>query len=117
MTDRNLNAYYYGFESTGCDLVDAVLEQVARAGKAFHSTEDWNEEDTDGRSPAAKMQAAANASAQAILALIAENERLIGDLSACTEAPGGCGYWREAAKQRETERDQLRAEMEERRHG
>lgn len=76
MTDRNLNAYYYCFEPTGCDLVDAVLEQVARAGKAFHSTEDWSEEDTDGRSPAAKMQAAANASAQAILALIAENERL-----------------------------------------
>lgn len=81
MTDRNLNAYYYGFEPTGCDLVDAVLEQVARAGKAFHSTEDWNEEDTDGRSPAAKMQAAANASAQAILALIAENKKLRDEAS------------------------------------
>lgn len=82
MTDRNLDAYYYSFEPTGCDLVDAVLEQVARAGKAFHSTDDWNEKDHDGRSPVEKMQAAADASASAILALIAENERLEQALSA-----------------------------------
>ncbi|MBN0481109.1 hypothetical protein JTM48_35600, partial [Pseudomonas aeruginosa] len=30
--------------------------------------------------------------------LKAENERLLDELSACTEHPGGCGYWREAAK-------------------
>ncbi|MFU2648727.1 hypothetical protein ACM7OW_28860 [Pseudomonas aeruginosa] len=73
---RNLDAYYYGFDPTGCDLVDSVLEQVARAGKAFHSTDDWNEEDLDGLSPVDKMQAAANASAKTIMALIAEVERL-----------------------------------------
>ncbi|EMG5017429.1 hypothetical protein ACV344_07135 [Pseudomonas aeruginosa] len=73
---RNLDAYYYGFDPTGCDLVDSVLEQVARAGKAFHSTDDWNEEDLDGLSPVDKMQAAANASAKTIMALIAEVEHL-----------------------------------------
>ncbi|HBO2015847.1 TPA: hypothetical protein L4G30_005084 [Pseudomonas aeruginosa] len=76
---RNLDAYYYGFDPTGCDLVDSVLEQVARAGKAFHSTDDWNEEDLDGLSPVDKMQAAANASAKTIMALIAEVEHLRKD--------------------------------------
>ncbi|HCE5870514.1 hypothetical protein ACF0C0_28955 [Pseudomonas aeruginosa] len=76
---RNLDAYYYGFDPTGCDLVDSVLEQVARAGKAFHSTDDWNEEDLDGLSPVDKMQAAANASAKTIMALIAEVEQLRKD--------------------------------------
>ena len=39
--------------------------------------------------------------------LCAEVEALRGELSACTEHPGGCGYWREAAKMRESERDTL----------
>ncbi|MBG5429514.1 hypothetical protein [Pseudomonas aeruginosa] len=42
--------------------------------------------------------------------LKAENERLLDELSACTEHPGGCGYWREAAKRRAEERDRLKAE-------
>ncbi len=41
-----------------------------------------------------------------------ENERLLDELSACTEHPGGCGYWREAAKRRAEERDRLKAENE-----
>ncbi|MBG6482535.1 hypothetical protein I5I37_15445 [Pseudomonas aeruginosa] len=56
---------------------------------------------------------------QAILALLdeidrlkAEKESLLDELSACTEHPGGCGYWREAAKRRTEERDQLKAENE-----
>ncbi|HCL4225710.1 TPA: hypothetical protein N2C25_003939 [Pseudomonas aeruginosa] len=44
--------------------------------------------------------------------LKAENESLLDELSACTEHPGGCGYWREAAKRRTEERDQLKAENE-----
>lgn len=35
----------------------------------------------------------------------AEIAALKQELSACTESPGGCGYWREAAKLREQERD------------
>ncbi|HEJ2806540.1 TPA: hypothetical protein SL251_004913 [Pseudomonas aeruginosa] len=44
--------------------------------------------------------------------LKAENESLLDELSACTEHPGGCGYWREAAKRRTEERDQFKAENE-----
>lgn len=46
-----------------------------------------------------------------------ENERLLDELSACTEHPGGCGYWREAAKRRAEERDRLRAENDRLRQG
>ncbi|HCJ6265551.1 TPA: hypothetical protein NU587_002155 [Pseudomonas aeruginosa] len=42
----------------------------------------------------------------------AENESLLDELSACTEHPGGCGYWREAAKRRTEERDQFKEENE-----
>ncbi|RCI72041.1 hypothetical protein DT376_25875, partial [Pseudomonas aeruginosa] len=47
---------------------------------------------------------------KAILALLDEIDGLNDELSACTEHPGGCGYWREAAKRRAEERDRLRAQ-------
>ncbi|MDV2243518.1 hypothetical protein RY185_16990 [Pseudomonas aeruginosa] len=47
-----------------------------------------------------------------ILALLDEIDGLSDELSACTEHPGGCGYWREAAKRRAEERDRLKAENE-----
>ncbi|HFH2861800.1 TPA: ead/Ea22-like family protein [Pseudomonas aeruginosa] len=56
----------------------------------------------------AEFIAAANP--QAILALLDEIDGLSDELSACTEHPGGCGYWREAAKRRAEERDRLRAQ-------
>lgn len=46
----------------------------------------------------------------AILALLDEIDGLSDELSACTEHPGGCGYWREAAKRRAEERDRLKAQ-------
>ncbi|MEX7116383.1 hypothetical protein AB2C39_34500, partial [Pseudomonas aeruginosa] len=52
------------------------------------------------------------ANPKAILALLDEIDRLSDELSACTEHPGGCGYWREAAKRRAEERDRLKAENE-----
>ncbi|HCE6053721.1 hypothetical protein ACM73O_30045 [Pseudomonas aeruginosa] len=52
------------------------------------------------------------ANPQAILALLDEIDRLSDELSACTEHPGGCGYWREAAKRRTEERDQFKEENE-----
>ncbi|MBG4380976.1 ead/Ea22-like family protein [Pseudomonas aeruginosa] len=59
----------------------------------------------------------ASANPKTILALLdeidrlkAENERLLDELSACTEHPGGCGYWREAAKRRAEDRDRLKAQ-------
>ncbi|HEQ0048801.1 TPA: hypothetical protein VDW61_006290 [Pseudomonas aeruginosa] len=50
------------------------------------------------------------ANPKTILALLDEIDRLSDELSACTEHPGGCGYWREAAKRRAEERDRLKAE-------
>lgn len=47
-----------------------------------------------------------------ILALLDQIDGLSDELSACTEHPGGCGYWREAAKRRAEERDRLRAQNE-----
>lgn len=38
-----------------------------------------------------------------------EIERLNGELSACTEHPGGCGYWREAARNARAELEQLKS--------
>ncbi|HCF4141394.1 TPA: hypothetical protein NIE10_006593, partial [Pseudomonas aeruginosa] len=52
------------------------------------------------------------ANPKTILALLDQIDGLSEELSACTEHPGGCGYWREAAKRRAEERDQLRAENE-----
>ncbi|HBO7169152.1 TPA: ead/Ea22-like family protein [Pseudomonas aeruginosa] len=52
------------------------------------------------------------ANPKAILALLDEIDGLSDELSACTEHPGGCGYWREAAKRRAEERDRLRAQNE-----
>ncbi|MFK1187728.1 hypothetical protein ACIUYA_24085 [Pseudomonas aeruginosa] len=50
------------------------------------------------------------ASPKTVLALLDEIDGLSDELSACTEHPGGCGYWREAAKRRAEERDRLRAQ-------
>lgn len=33
---RRMDAYYYGFDSTGVDDIDRLLSAVACAGKAFH---------------------------------------------------------------------------------
>ena len=52
----------------------------------------------------------AAANPKAILALLDQIDGLSEELSACTEHPGGCGYWREAAKRRAEERDRLRAQ-------
>ncbi|MFK0963924.1 ead/Ea22-like family protein [Pseudomonas aeruginosa] len=52
----------------------------------------------------------AAANPKTVLALLDEIDGLNDELSACTEHPGGCGYWREAAKRRAEERDRLRAQ-------
>ena len=43
---RRLNAYYFGFDSTGVPEVDAILSAVACAGKSYHHTDEWG----DGKS-------------------------------------------------------------------
>lgn len=62
---KTFDAYYYSFEATGCVAIDRVLREVAKAGKAYHHTEWWNE--TDQYRPVScrdEIQAAADLSAK-----------------------------------------------------
>ena len=43
-----MDAYYYGFDRTGCGPVDAVLSAVAIAGKGSHNTDGWTNRDVYG---------------------------------------------------------------------
>ncbi|EPO5559712.1 TPA: ead/Ea22-like family protein [Pseudomonas aeruginosa] len=81
----------------------AAQQQIAMA-----CWQSWMHEE-ELRNNAAFMAAA---NPKTVLALLDEIDRLSDELSACTEHPGGCGYWREAAKRRAEERDRLKAENE-----
>jgi hypothetical protein len=65
--DIRMHAYYYGFERTGVGVVDAILSAVAQAGKSYHSTESWADED-EWTSPSheQRIQDAANDAADRI---------------------------------------------------
>jgi hypothetical protein len=71
MTDLRMDAYYYGFATTGVPEIDRILSAVACAGKAYHHTDSWTEK-TDpypghvGESPVAWIQNAANDAAVAL---------------------------------------------------
>lgn len=79
-----LDAYYYGFDSTGNDSIDLILSAVASAGKAFHLTEDWTnmakpERYNDrlrGETMVEGIQNAANDAAKLLADRDAEIERL-----------------------------------------
>jgi hypothetical protein len=79
MSDRRqrFDAYYYSFEPTGCQEVDAILSAVAWAGKMYHCTEDWDEDNGPPGEPteAARIQAAANESAAEVARLRAALKR------------------------------------------
>lgn len=69
--ERRMDGYYYGFTTTGVDVVDKVLGAVACAGKAYHHTEDWGEntgpyDDHTGATPVDWIQNAARESADEI---------------------------------------------------
>ncbi|WP_034075484.1 hypothetical protein K9U73_018690 [Pseudomonas aeruginosa] len=94
----------------------AELRRLAEQASYFDITTDWMFK------PVIAFQKASDP--KIVLALLdeidrlkAENERLLDELSACTEHPGGCGYWREAAKRRTEERDQFKEENEALREG
>lgn len=64
-----MDAYYYGFDPTGVPEIDRILSAVACAGKAYHHTEDWDEEISSperygehiqGNTPSKWIQNAAN---------------------------------------------------------
>ena len=68
-TERYMRAYFHTFDPTGNDAVDAILEAIAMAGKAFHNTISWDEADEYG--PAgywSLIQSRANDAAAALAA-------------------------------------------------
>ena len=42
--ERRMDAYYFGFVFTGVDAIDDILSAVACAGKAYHHTGDWSDQ-------------------------------------------------------------------------
>ncbi|WP_423812392.1 hypothetical protein [Pseudomonas asiatica] len=83
MTDNKLrmDAYYYGFDETGQPDIDLILSAVACAGKSFHHTDQWNDEDSpwpghSGNSPIEWIANAALSAAQEMARLKSENEAL-----------------------------------------
>lgn len=43
--DARMDAYYFSFDRTGVGAIDSILLAIARAGKAYHHTEDWNDDE------------------------------------------------------------------------
>lgn len=81
-----LRAYYYSFTTTGNADIDDILEAVAAAGKAYHHTEDWSEENHDGIPYAEAIQLAADAAASVRLETAADLERAKADIAGLVEA-------------------------------
>lgn len=42
--ELRMDAYYYGFGSTGVPEIDRILSAIACAGKSYHHTESWQDE-------------------------------------------------------------------------
>lgn len=67
---EEFRAYYYSFDATGNEAIDKILHAVARAGKAYHNTSEWYEEDQYGGEPlvsyAERIQIAANDAAKTL---------------------------------------------------
>ena len=67
-----MRAYYYGFTKTGNEAIDKILSAVACAGKAYHHTQDWGDENEfigtpeghTGTTPVDWIQNAANDAAR-----------------------------------------------------
>ena len=68
--EDGLSAYYYGFESTGCELVDEILRAVAGAGASAHNTDCWCDESEYAAAPVRSIQTVAQEVADKIKALI-----------------------------------------------
>lgn len=72
MEKKIYRAYYYSFESTGVGIIDNILKEVAKAGKAFHHTSDWQvlydykDSENTGESCQSRIQKAADDAARVI---------------------------------------------------
>lgn len=61
-----MDAYYFGFSSTGVREIDEILSAIACAGKSYHSTEHWGDSDDGEPSWAQIIQEAADRAATAL---------------------------------------------------
>lgn len=77
-----LDSYYYWFGETSCEPVDHILAAVAAAGKAYHSTADWQEPTWGGESPADAIQRMADDAAEAWRKRHAPTDRFVALLAA-----------------------------------
>lgn len=81
--DARMDAYYFSFDRTGVAPIDAVLSEVAIAGKRYHHTEMWNDGSswgTDGEPTMQdRIQKVAQEAATAVRTLI---EDLVADIRA-----------------------------------
>jgi hypothetical protein len=68
--DARMDGYYFWFDRTGVGAIDAILSAIGRAGKAYHSTEFWGDDDPYGPAPGMSyidlIQQAANEAAALI---------------------------------------------------
>jgi hypothetical protein len=72
--DDGLSAYYYSFDSTGCEMVDEILMAVAGAGASQHNTDNWVDESEYCAAPVRSIQTVANEVAAKIKRLTAPSE-------------------------------------------
>jgi chromosome segregation ATPase len=81
-----LYAYYYGFDATSCEAVDRILSAVAIAGKMYHGTDQWTDEQDGEPTPVAVIQAAADEAAAELNKLADEVAQLQRSLRIADEA-------------------------------
>lgn len=72
---RRIESEYFSFTATGVSAVDDVLEAVAQAGKSYHHTQSWSDNDY-GPSCAEQIQAAADRLSTALTEVARERDAL-----------------------------------------
>lgn len=110
--DDRMSAYFFGFDSTTSDAINDVLAAVAFAGKAFHSTEQWGDDDYMPFTMVDLIQATANEAADRIEELTAERDALRGitnDVLWLTRLAVGSSWPGEMAEQVERAAARVRA--------
>jgi len=74
-----IKSYFASFDATGTPLIDDILYRIARAGKAHHSTEWWDESTDYGNDEAPSHLEMIQAAAQQAADRIEQLETLIRD--------------------------------------
>lgn len=94
--DARMDAYYFGFDRTGVDEIDAVLSAVAIAGKGSHHTESWADSGSawfytgreglpDAEGAAELIEETAKQSAQRLATIKDDNRKLVAAIRAVEE--------------------------------